>query len=226
MKALLFGSIGTLVETSELQRAAFNDAFTAHNLSWHWARQDYQNMLATSGGQQRIARYAASLGEEVDARAIHATKSDLFQTRLAEQTLHPRPGTAALAAAATDHGMTIGFVTTTEAKTVTTICNALTRLGWPAFDILTSRDDGAPAKPDPAIYDRVLRILGLKARDALAIEDNADGVAAAKAAGLFTVGFPGANTRAEDLIGADLTVEDGLKDAVLPKLLGNLEAAQ
>lgn len=73
MPAILFGSISTIADTSELQRHAFNDAFAAHALGWHWDREDYVAMLGESGGQNRVAAYAASLGQEVDASAIHET---------------------------------------------------------------------------------------------------------------------------------------------------------
>ena len=33
-KAVLFGSIGTLAETSDLQRNAFNEAFKISGLNW------------------------------------------------------------------------------------------------------------------------------------------------------------------------------------------------
>jgi phosphoglycolate phosphatase-like HAD superfamily hydrolase len=60
MPAVLFGSIGALADTSELQREAFNDAFRAHGLDWTWSRDEYQQLLAESGGEQRIAAYAES----------------------------------------------------------------------------------------------------------------------------------------------------------------------
>ena len=36
MKALFFGSIGTIVETSEIQRQSFNLAFKEAGLNWYW----------------------------------------------------------------------------------------------------------------------------------------------------------------------------------------------
>ena len=36
MSAILFGSISTIADTSELQRQAFNQAFKAHGLDWDW----------------------------------------------------------------------------------------------------------------------------------------------------------------------------------------------
>ena len=40
MPAILFGSISTVADTSELQREAFNQAFAEHGLDWRWDRDD------------------------------------------------------------------------------------------------------------------------------------------------------------------------------------------
>ena len=95
MSAILFGSISTLVDTSELQRRAFNEAFEAHGLDWQWSQPDYVAMLDSNGGAQRIADYAESRGDDVDADAVHATKSQIFQELLATTGLKPRAGVLA-----------------------------------------------------------------------------------------------------------------------------------
>jgi len=41
-KAILFGSIGTLIETSDLQRESFNEAFKEAGLDWYWDQEDYE----------------------------------------------------------------------------------------------------------------------------------------------------------------------------------------
>ncbi len=85
MSTILFGSISTLADTSELQRRAFNDAFEAYGLDWEWSRDDYASMLGSNGGADRIAQYAASRGLDVDAAAVHAKKSEIFQNLLARR---------------------------------------------------------------------------------------------------------------------------------------------
>ena len=57
-KALLFGSIGTLVETSEIQRKSFNEAFKKKGLNWYWTKEEYIKLLNKSGGSDRIKEYA------------------------------------------------------------------------------------------------------------------------------------------------------------------------
>ena len=57
-KALLFGSIGSIVETSEIQRRSFNEAFKQYGLDWNWNKHEYLSLLNKSGGKDRISRYA------------------------------------------------------------------------------------------------------------------------------------------------------------------------
>ena len=57
-KALLFGSIGSIVETSEIQRKSFNKAFKQYGLDWNWTKSKYLNLLSKSGGKDRISKYA------------------------------------------------------------------------------------------------------------------------------------------------------------------------
>ena len=44
VSSLLIGSIGTVVETSQLQLEAFNGAFKEFDLGWHWSREEYENL--------------------------------------------------------------------------------------------------------------------------------------------------------------------------------------
>ena len=86
------------------------------------------------------------------------------------------------------------------------------------FDVLKTRDDVARVKPDPEIYLAVVHELRTAPDRAIAIEDSASGVAAAKAAGLFTVAVPNPVTRHHRLDDADIVV-DSLADLPIPKLL-------
>src|SRR5262249_50585863 len=67
--------------------------------------------------------------------------------------------------------------------------------------------DTSRCKPSPALYEEALELLGVEAHEAIAIEDSPNGIAAARAAGVFCVGFPNDVTSALDLSGADLVLE-------------------
>jgi HAD superfamily hydrolase (TIGR01509 family) len=203
MPALLLGSISTVADTSELQRQAFNQAFAEHGLGWRWDRDDYRAMLAGNGGQSRITGYARSRGQDVDASAIHETKSKIFRDWLATAGLEPRPGVVATIRDAKSAGWKTGLITTTSRGNVTALLDALNpRIRAGDFDLITDVSDVGQPKPDPAVYLLALRTLGQAAGDCIAVEDNVGGVQAAVAAGLPCAAFPNQNTSQHDFTAA------------------------
>ena len=208
MATILFGSISTLADTSELQRQAFNDAFQAYGLDWEWSRDDYAGMLGSNGGAQRIEEYAASRGLDVDAAAVHAKKSQIFQELLGSSSVSPRPGVVDVVEEAKRGGHGLGFVTTTSQGNIDALLAALQpHISAEMFDLIVNRDSVSSPKPDPEVYQYALQTLGADASDAVAIEDNVGGVTAARAAGIPCVAFPNENTSGGDFSAADETVD-------------------
>ncbi|WP_376795675.1 HAD family hydrolase [Thermogemmatispora sp.] len=72
----------------------------------------------------------------------------------------------------------------------------LERLGLRSrFECICCGDDVHVTKPDPAVYLAVLRCLGVRAEEAIALEDSPNGVRAARRAGIFCVAIPSVLTR-------------------------------
>lgn len=203
MSAILFGSISTVADTSELQREAYNRAFAEHGLDWRWDQADYRELLTSSGGRDRVAERAAKAGQQVDADAVHATKSRIFQESLAGAGIRPRPGVAETIRDARGRGLKVALVTTTAAANVTALLDALgPDLGRRDFDTVVDSSEVDKPKPDPAAYEYALRALGEEAASCVAVEDNVGGVQAAVAAGVACVAFPNENTAAHEFPGA------------------------
>jgi HAD superfamily hydrolase (TIGR01509 family) len=208
MSTILFGSISTLADTSELQRRAFNDAFEAYGLDWEWSRDDYASMLGSNGGAQRIEDYAATRGDDVDAAAVHAKKSEIFQQLLGSSSISPRPGVVDTVAEAKRSGHELGFVTTTSQGNIDALMSALQpHISAEMFDLIVNRDSVSSPKPNPDVYEYALKTLGVDAASAVAIEDNVGGVSAATGAGIKCIAFPNENTSGGDFSAADETVE-------------------
>ncbi|MCB1457635.1 MAG: HAD hydrolase-like protein, partial [Nitratireductor sp.] len=60
--AVIFDVDGTLAETEEIHRKAFNAAFLEAGLDWHWDRDLYRRLLQVTGGRERILAYATETG--------------------------------------------------------------------------------------------------------------------------------------------------------------------
>ena len=87
LKALIFDVDGTLAETEELHRAAFNEAFEAAGLEWQWDQALYAELLAVTGGKERIAYFQQRAGlatalSASDIAALHADKTARYTARV------------------------------------------------------------------------------------------------------------------------------------------------
>jgi HAD superfamily hydrolase (TIGR01509 family) len=125
----------------------------------------------------------------------------------------PRPGVRELLADLAASGVRIAVATTGSRAWVEPLL-----AGIPvAAEAVVTGDDVSRLKPDPESYLLALRRLGLRAEEALAVEDSAPGLRAALAAGLATVVVTNGYTRDHDLTGAALVRRtfDGLTTARL-----------
>lgn len=221
--ALLFGSIGTLVESSDIQRRAYNAALAEAGLAWVWDRETYAELLTQAGGKERLAMLAAATNAHLtpaQIEAIHARKTALACEELVRDGATLRPGVARAIERAKARGLKVAFVTTTYPPNVDAIFDAARgSLAKDDFAYVGTRADVANGKPSPDAYERALVKLGISPSDALAIEDTATSVMSAKRAGIATIATPGAYAAEQDFWQADLVVES-LAD---PRALARLE---
>ena len=89
------------------------------------------------------------------------------------------------------------------------------------WDAVRTRDDVARTKPAPDLYLAAVEALGVVPGEAVAFEDSANGITAAKAAGLRCVAVPNALTVGMDLSQADVQL-DSLARTPLAELLALL----
>lgn len=213
-QAILFGAIGTLVETSDMQRRSFNAAFRDAGLDWEWGREAYADMVQAPGGRARIAAYAKKLEVEVDADRIHDAKVAHFRAMAEMDGLIPRPGVMDVIERAKAADVRLGFATTTGTETVDLIFAALSdHIDRADFAFVGDRDLVTQSKPSPEIYRVALQHLGLSTADAIAIEDTPESAQAAVAAKLACVGFPGALSRGRIFPDGVIHVVDHLEPA-------------
>lgn len=188
--AILFGSISTLAETSQMQLEAFNRSFAEAELGWEWDEPSYREMLKRSGGRDRIAAYAAARGDTVDAAALHARKTEIFDRLMASERLKLRPGVAEVIAMAKADDIRLAFVTTTMPENVAAILDATDGIAREDFAYVGDRTMVETGKPDPECYIKALSALRVDAIECVAIEDTAVCFAAPRAAGIPTIAFP------------------------------------
>ena len=209
LQAILWDVDGTLADTElDGHLPAFNQAFAEAGLPWHWGPATYLDLLAVTGGKERILAWwqrvdpagAAAPGTAERIRALHARKTALYTARVAAGRVTLRPGVARLIAEARAAGVRQAIATTTSPENVHALLVATLgpeAPGW--FEVIGAGDVVPAKKPVPDIYLWVLERLRLPAAACVAIEDSAAGAAAALAAGLSTLVVRCAGGRDEPL---------------------------
>lgn len=193
LKALIFDVDGTLADTEDAHRQAFNDAFAEFDLDWHWDRALYKKLLKVTGGKQRIRFFC----EDHDAKflrqadcddlilKLHQTKTKYFVQRLENGQVPLRPGIEDLINEARALGLTIAIATTTTPVNVQTLLKV--NLGEASLDWFACIGDGGVVpvlKPEPDVYNWVLHQLDLEPRQTLALEDSRNGLIACERANI------------------------------------------
>lgn len=211
LRAVIFDVDGTLVESERHgHRVAFNRAFAEAGLPYRWDQELYGELLAITGGRERLAHYLASQGlaaPEAAARAaeLHAVKNRHFLELVAGGALPARPGAAALLDDLARHGVRLAVATTGSRAWVEPLLAGL--FGHDRFEVIVAGEDVPAKKPDPAAYLVALERLGLIASDALAVEDSVPGMKAALAAELTCVVVINDYTSDGDYSAADLVTD-------------------
>ena len=206
LKAIIFDVDGTLAETEDLHRRAFNDTFADAMLGWNWDETLYSQLLKTTGGRERMKAYAESTGHYVAPpmlTELHRRKTKAYGALVAQREVRLRPGVAQLIADACDKGLKLAIATTTKRPNVEALIMAtLDRPATDIFSVIVAGDDVTRKKPAPDAYLLVLEKLKLPASACVALEDSRNGLRAATAAHIRTVVSPSRYTLAEDFTGA------------------------
>ena len=191
-KSLLLGSIGTIIETSDLQRESFNEAFKEAGLDWYWDQEDYRLLLKQSGGTKRIEDFAEKNNTTVEAQKIRERKTEIFNQKLLTEKLIPREGVIDVIEYAKNNQLQLGFVTSTTEDNINSIFLALKNYFTEEdFDFVGNNTMVQNPKPHSDIYIEAIKRLNLEANECIAIEDSRESALSAHNAKISCVAFPG-----------------------------------
>ena len=191
MRAIFFGSIGTLVETSEIQRKAFNAAFNEFGLNWYWNIGNYINMIQKPGGMQRIKEYSKLKLKDNDVKKIYDLKIKYFR-KYTTDTVIPRDGILDIIDYAKKNKIKLGFITTTSKETIKIIKDSLSKyINFNDIDLITYEKDCDKKKPYPDIYNFAINELKVLKKSSISIEDTPVSYSSSKKANIKTILFPG-----------------------------------
>lgn len=216
--AAVFDVDGTLVDSERHgHRVAFNDAFAAFDLPYAWDEATYGRLLAITGGQQRLSAYLTEQGYAADeadrlARDLHQAKTTRFRELCEQGRIPPRSGVTELLDDLAAADTPVAVATTGTREWVAPLLDHL--FGLHRFTLVLTGTEVPRRKPASDVYDAVCARLRREPGEIVAIEDSANGLTAARRAGLPCLIAVNDYTRDEDFTDAGL-VTDGFCDAAV-----------
>jgi len=213
LEALIFDLDGTMADTEEMHRQAFNAAFIKLELWWDWGPPRYSELLNISSGVDRLHHYVETLEAPAQEKArlhaivprIHAVKSETYIELLRYWQPPLRPGVKRLIGEARSEGLKVAVASTSAAANAMAV---LDNHFNGEIEFVVCADEVRQRKPAPDLYRRALSLLRKPADVCVAFEDSANGLRAARAAGLSAVVTPSRWTLDQDFAGADLLLRD------------------
>lgn len=225
LEALVFDVDGTLAETEEAHREAFNRVFAEQGLDWCWDREIYRQLLHVTGGKERLRHfvraYAPAQAERFIADddlvvAMHKRKTALYKDIVIGGEIPLRPGVERLLRTARAEGVRLAIATTTNPDPLNALFEGTlgrNALDW--FDAVAAGDMVQNKKPASDVYELALAGLRLQPQQCFAFEDTSLGLQAARGAGIPTMITVSEYSKGQDFTGA-IAVVDQLGEADAP----------
>jgi len=217
LEALIFDVDGTLADTErDGHRVAFNMAFAEAGLDWTWDEALYGELLAVTGGKERIRFYLNKFNTEFEkpgnfdefVAGLHAAKTSFYTQLMSEGKIPLRPGVERLILEARDVGMRIAIATTTTPENVTALLTytlGADSIDW--FEVIGAGDIVPAKKPAPDIYHYVMEEMNLAPEQCVAFEDSYNGIQSSVQARLTTIITTNGYTAEDDFTGAAIVLD-------------------
>jgi HAD superfamily hydrolase (TIGR01509 family) len=214
IKALLFDFDGTLVDTESICHRAWEETYRLHGAELAWEK--WSVGIGTLGGFDEFEHLEELVGGPVDRDAVYEEHRAREMELVEVEPL--RPGVAEYLDEAHARGLKTAIVSSSGRTWIDPILERLGRDRWDTFAVAAG--DVTRAKPAPTLYLEALAELGVEPHEAIAFEDSLNGVASARAAGVFVVAAPNPTTARLEVEG-DLTLAS-FEDLPLPELLARV----
>ena len=198
-RAVVFDMDGLLLDTETLWQSAEEELFRRYGDAF--TMDDKLAVMGTTA-EATAAYYAKRLHRSYEEGMALFEEMRQIMLGLLQLQVSGRPGAVELVERLRGR-IPLALASNSSSDIVRTAL-ATARLS-DAFDAIVTADDVAAGKPAPDIYLLACERLGVRPEDALALEDTASGIAAAKAAGLACIAVP--QFAETDVSAADRTID-------------------
>ena len=204
IKTVIFDMDGVIVDTEPVHHYAYNQHFEQLNIEV--TPEMYASFTGNSTKNifERL-KIQFNLAEEVNA--LVETKRNLFNDAFdSKKDLYLLDGVEDLIKDLYNNGMQLVLASSSANVTINRIFN---RFGLHKyFTHIVSGEDFPKSKPHPAIFLRAAELAYTPVENCIVIEDSTNGIMAAKAAGIYCIGYDSFHSKLQDYSLADVVITD------------------
>ncbi len=204
IKTVIFDMDGVIVDTEPVHRYAYYLQFSELNIEVPEEMYTSFTGFSTRNTFQTLKSYFPSVQQEVEDLIQRKRNifNDAFDTK---EDLYLLEGVEDLIKDLYNNG--IQLILASSASKVT-IDRVFTRFNLHQyFTDIVSGEDFPQSKPNPAIFNHAASLSAAPKENCIIIEDSTNGIKAAKAAGIYCVGYKSEHSNLQDLSEADLVID-------------------
>ncbi len=203
IQTVIFDMDGVLVDTEPVHHAAYERQF--EELQILVDEQTYASFTGNSTPNIFMKlKQMFALSQSIEE--LSATKLQYFNEAFEAQAhLQLMPGVLDLIQDLHRHGVQLLIASSSALDTIERVVNRFALK--PYFTHLVSGEEFPKSKPDPAIFEHAVLLSQTPKKHCLIIEDSTNGIRAARAAGVFCIGFTNAGGNPQDISEADMKID-------------------
>jgi HAD superfamily hydrolase (TIGR01509 family) len=202
-RAVVFDMDGVLVDSEPAFFEGVNLILEPAGKQIDW--ESYKGLLGTSTSHT-WRNVLEIVGLDPETARPYAERYGGVLLELLGRPRSPLPGVEALITALRARGTPVGLATSSWREWMEALLGGA-RLPLESFDALVWRQMVERSKPAPDLYLKAAELLGMPAKECIAVEDTVPGVAAAQAAGMFAVQVRAASSAGPPIAHADLVID-------------------
>lgn len=199
IKTVIFDMDGVIVDTEPVHHYAYNEHFKQLNIEI--TPEIYASFTGNST-KNIFEKLKAHFDLEEDVQTLVETKRNLFNDAFdKKEDLYLLDGVEELIKELHQNGMQLVLASSSAKVTINRIFNRFDLHQY--FTHIVSGEDFPKSKPHPAIFEHAAFLSETPRENCIVIEDSTNGILAAKAAGIYCIGYDSVNSKMQDYSKAD-----------------------